>query len=60
MSSLAGIRDRPQRVAPFGLRFVGYAALNLSINFYLTVANVIDAFEDQPFGLTECSASTGV
>lgn len=26
----------------------------------ITVADVIDALEDQPFGLTECSASTGI
>ncbi|HHW65118.1 MAG TPA: SUF system Fe-S cluster assembly regulator [Rhodocyclaceae bacterium] len=26
----------------------------------ITVADVIDALEDQPFGLTECSASAGV
>lgn len=26
----------------------------------ISVAEVIDALEDQPFGLTECSASTGV
>lgn len=26
----------------------------------ISVADVIDALEDQPFGLTECSASTGV
>jgi FeS assembly SUF system regulator len=26
----------------------------------ITIANVIDALEDQPFGLTECSSSSGV
>lgn len=26
----------------------------------ITVAEIIDALEEQPFGLTECSASTGV
>ena len=26
----------------------------------ITVADVVDALEDQPFGLTECSATTGI
>ncbi|MCO5100496.1 MAG: SUF system Fe-S cluster assembly regulator [Burkholderiaceae bacterium] len=26
----------------------------------ITVADIVDALEDQPFGLTECSASTGL
>ncbi len=46
-----GLAREEKGVAAFA-GFVGYAALNLSINFYLTVANVIgDAAAEKAYGV---------